>query len=157
MLLWLLILLGPEGAKGRVQRKCLKRQIWLYDWSPTPVKSTREGGCTLPKMYFLRVFFLEFPREKIYTPRNVRGGGGLRWMGWTKAVRTPPPPSLIHFAHVLEFLGFPRGFKPLSLYTFYVRVGQPFRGHPQDSSVFHEPWGLYILRACVLFFDIHKL
>ena len=61
------------------------------------------------------------------------------------------PPQFDTFCTGFGIPGVPRGFKPLSLYTFYVRVGQPFRGHPQDSSVFHEPPGLYILRACVYF------
>ena len=61
------------------------------------------------------------------------------------------PPQFDTFCTSFGIPGVPRGFKPLSLYTFYVRVGQPFRGHPQDSSVFHEPPGLYILHACVYF------
>ena len=55
-----------------------------------PRKKYKRGGGYAPKNVLFTCFFLEFPREKFYTPRNVRGGG-LRWMGWTKAVRTPPP------------------------------------------------------------------
>ena len=71
-----------------------------------PLKKYKRGGGYAPKLVLFTCFFLGFPREKNYTPRSVRGGGVGRWMWWTKAVRTTSPPSLIHFAEVLEFLGF---------------------------------------------------
>ena len=85
----------------------------------------------------------------LYTTYRSRGGWKLD--GVDKGSSNQPPPQFDTFCTGFGIPGVPRGFKPLSLYTFYVRVGQPFRGHPQDSSVFHEPPGLYILRACVYF------
>ena len=92
------------------------------------------------------------PQGKNYIPRSVRGGGVED--GWGGQRQFEPPPQFDTFCTSFGIPGVPRGFKPLSLYTFYVRVGQPFRGHPQESSVFHEPPGLYILRACVYFWII---
>ena len=71
--------------------------------SPTPVKSTREGGVRSQKCTFY-VFLPRVPQGKFYTPRNVRGGGSK--MDGVDKGSSNPLPSLIHFAHVLEFLGF---------------------------------------------------
>ena len=114
-----------------------------------PPKKVQERGVYAVKNVLFTCFFLGFPREKFYTPRSVRGGG---WkMDGVDKGSSNHPPQFDTFCTGFGIPGVPGGFKPLSLYTFYVRVGQPFRGHPQDSSVFHEPPGLYILRACVYF------
>ena len=45
----------------------------------------------------------------------------------------------------------PQDSKPPLFYTFYVRAGQPFRGHPQGFPSILGPPRLYILRVCLYF------
>ena len=75
-----------------------------------PLKKYKRGGVYAAKNVLFTCFFLGFPREKFYTPRSVRGGG---WkMDGVDKGSSNHPPSLIHFAQVLEFLGFLGVFNP---------------------------------------------
>ena len=70
---------AKKGAPGR------HRYIITH-----PRKKYKRGGGYAPKNVLFTCFFLEFPREKFYTPRNVRGGGS-KMDGVDKGSSNSPP------------------------------------------------------------------
>ena len=125
----------------------------MYIYITHPLKKYKRGGVYAAKNVLFTCFFLGFPREKFYTPRSVRGGGG-RWMGLTKAVRTTPP-SLIHFAEVLEFLGFLGVLNPWAFILFTYVLANHSVGIPRIPQCSMNP-PVYTFYVRVSILDIHR-
>ena len=111
--------------------------IYIYINHPPPKKVQERGGYA-PKLVLFTCFFLGFPREKFIHHVAFAGGGG-RWMGWTKAVRTTSPPSLIHFAEVLEFLGFLGVLNPWAFILFTYVLANHSVGIPRIPQCSMNP------------------